>query len=105
MPASAGEVSPTRRDAQPSPGRVFIVALCGGADRPMAALGGRTCFESAATPQLDALARLGCSGLVEVIGPEIPPESDSGAMALLGYDPVVHYTGRGPLEGLGMDFW
>jgi 2,3-bisphosphoglycerate-independent phosphoglycerate mutase len=88
-----------------APGRVFIVALCGGADRPMAALGGRTCFETAATPHLDALARRGYSGLVEVIGPEIPPESDSGAMALLGYDPVVHYTGRGPLEGLGMGFW
>jgi 2,3-bisphosphoglycerate-independent phosphoglycerate mutase len=105
MRASAAEMSPARRDPPSSPGRVFIVALCGGADRPMAALGGRTCFESAATPHLDALARRGCSGLLEVIDPEIPPESDSGAMALLGYDPMVHYTGRGPLEGLGMDFW
>jgi len=82
-----------------------MVALCGGADRPIAALGGATPFEAAPTPHLDQLARSGQLGLIDVIGGGIPPESDSGAMALLGYDPMVHYTGRGPLEGLGMDFW
>jgi len=86
-------------------GRLFIVVLCGGADRPVAELGGLTPFEAAATPRLDALARRGSSAALEVIAPDVPPESDSGAMALLGYDPVTHYTGRGPLEGLGMDFW
>ncbi len=87
------------------PGRVVIVALCGGGDRPIGVLGGRTPFEAADTPHLDALARRGCSGLLEVISPEVPPESDSGTMALLGYDPLRYYTGRGPLEGLGMGFW
>jgi 2,3-bisphosphoglycerate-independent phosphoglycerate mutase len=86
-------------------GRIFVIALCGGADRPITALGGRTPFEAARTPELDALARRGRSGLLEVIGPDITPESDSGAMALLGYDPIRYYTGRGPLEGLGMGFW
>jgi 2,3-bisphosphoglycerate-independent phosphoglycerate mutase len=86
-------------------GRIFIVALCGGADRPVAALGGRTPFEAARTPHLDALARRGCCGLMRVISADVPPESDSGAMALLGYDPMRYYTGRGPLEGLGMGFW
>src|SRR3954447_24161153 len=89
----------------PRPGRVFVIALCGGGDRPSPVLGGRTAFEAAATPHLDALARAGTSGLLDVIGDGVPPESDSGAMALLGYDPLRHYTGRGPLEGLGMDFW
>jgi 2,3-bisphosphoglycerate-independent phosphoglycerate mutase len=86
-------------------GRTFIIALCGGADRPVAALGGRTPFEAARTPHLDALASRGRCGLLTVISAEVPPESDSGAMALLGYDPVQYYTGRGPLEGLGMGFW
>jgi 2,3-bisphosphoglycerate-independent phosphoglycerate mutase len=86
-------------------GRIFIIALCGGGDRPIAALGNRTPFEAASTPHLDALACAGRSGLLEIIAPDIPPESDSGAMALLGYDPLVFYTGRGPLEGLGMQFW
>ncbi|HEV2376568.1 MAG TPA: CMP-5'-phosphonoformate--3-phosphoglycerate phosphonoformyl transferase [Streptosporangiaceae bacterium] len=86
-------------------GRVVITALCGGADRPVPALAGRTPFEAAATPHLDALAQRGSSAALEVIAPDVPPESDSGAMALLGYDPVTYYTGRGPLEGLGMGFW
>jgi 2,3-bisphosphoglycerate-independent phosphoglycerate mutase len=87
------------------PERTFIVILCGGADRPIARLGSRTPFEAAATPHLDALARRGATGLLEVIDSATPPESDSGAMALLGYDPLALYTGRGPLEALGMDFW
>lgn len=82
-----------------------MLALCGGGDRPVTALGGRTPFEAASTPGLDDLAARGCSGLLEIISAEIPPESDSGAMALLGYDPIVHYTGRGPLEAYGNQFW
>lgn len=88
-----------------TPGRLFIVVLCGGADWPVSELGGLTPFEAAATPNLDKLARRGSSAALQVIAPDIPPESDSGAMALLGYDPMTYYTGRGPLEGLGMDFW
>ena len=86
-------------------GRIVMLALCGGADRPVAALGGRTPFLAAATPGLDRLAARGSTGLLEVIAEGIPPESDSGAMALLGYDPMVHYTGRGPLEAFGNGYW
>ena len=86
-------------------GRIFVLALCGGGDRPIGALGGRTPFEAADTPGLDRLANRGTTGLLTVIADEIPPESDSGAMALLGYDPLVHYTGRGPLEGYGNRYW
>ncbi|MFF4031277.1 CMP-5'-phosphonoformate--3-phosphoglycerate phosphonoformyl transferase [Streptomyces sviceus] len=86
-------------------GKVYVLALCGGADRPTEALGDRTPFEAAHTPHLDALAARGASALIEVIGSDIPPESDSGAMALLGYDPLLHYTGRGPLEGYGGGYW
>jgi 2,3-bisphosphoglycerate-independent phosphoglycerate mutase len=85
--------------------RTYVIALCGGGDRPIASLGGQTPFEAADTPNLDAMARGGTLGLVTVIADDITPESDSGAMALLGYDPLVYYTGRGPLEGLGMGFW
>jgi 2,3-bisphosphoglycerate-independent phosphoglycerate mutase len=85
--------------------KLYVIALCGGGDRPIAKLQGRTPFEAAETPNLDALALAGRCGLLDIIGDGIPPESDSGAMALLGYDPLTYYTGRGPLEGLGMDFW
>lgn len=82
-------------------GKIYIVALCGAADDPECGL---TPLERADTPHLDAMAAQGVTGLLDVVGKSIPPESDSGAMALLGYDPLVHYTGRGPLEGLGADF-
>ncbi|GAA2284283.1 alkaline phosphatase family protein [Nonomuraea roseoviolacea subsp. roseoviolacea] len=86
-------------------GKLYLIALCGGADRPSEALGGRTPFEAAPTPHLDRLATEGRNGLLEVIADGVPPESDSGAMALLGYDPAVYYTGRGPLEGYGNRYW
>ena len=43
------------------------------------------------------------SGLVELIGPGIAPESDAGVLALLGYDPANDSPGRGVLEALGVD--
>lgn len=85
-------------------GKIYIASMCGAADRAIAKLGGRTPLEHAATPNLDALARQGAQGLLEVIDGGICPESDSGAMALLSYDPLTYYTGRGPLEGLGTGF-
>lgn len=86
-------------------GKIVVTILCGAGDRPIERLGGRTPLEAADTPHLDDLARRGASARIDVIGAEVTPESDSGAMALLGYDPLVHYTGRGALEGLGMGFW
>lgn len=85
-------------------GKVYVTILCGAGDRPIERLGGRTPLEFAHTPHLDELARRGASAQLTVIDETITPESDSGAMALLGYDPLVHYTGRGALEGLGMGF-
>jgi 2,3-bisphosphoglycerate-independent phosphoglycerate mutase len=81
--------------------KIYLIALCGAADRPG---DGPTPLERARTPHLDALAARGANGLLTVIDADTPPESDSGGLGLLGYDPVVHYAGRGPLEGFGMGF-
>src|SRR5581483_4427648 len=86
-------------------GKVYVTILCGAGDRPIARLEDRTPLEYAATPNLDRAARNGVLGTVQVIDTEIVPESDSGAMAILGYDPLEHYTGRGALESLGMGYW
>jgi 2,3-bisphosphoglycerate-independent phosphoglycerate mutase len=83
---------------------VYVVILCGAADRPSAELDGKTPLEAASTPTLDALARNGQQSLIRIIDERICPESDSGAMALLGYDPLRHYAGRGALEALGLGF-
>lgn len=81
---------------------LFLVIVDGAADRFIAEIGG-TPWEVAKTPALDGLVQRGTVGLVDVI-PGIAPESDSGCMALLGFDPRKYYTGRGPLEGLGAGF-
>jgi 2,3-bisphosphoglycerate-independent phosphoglycerate mutase len=85
-------------------GKIFVTILCGAGDWPIDRLGGRTPLEFASVPTLDALARRGALCHLTVIDDRITPESDSGAMALLGYDPLVYYTGRGALEGLGLGF-
>ncbi|MEU8404373.1 CMP-5'-phosphonoformate--3-phosphoglycerate phosphonoformyl transferase [Nonomuraea sp. NPDC048892] len=83
-------------------GKIFLIVLDGAADRPVTMLGGKTPMEAARTDTLDALAARSQQSMITVIGEGIWPESDSGAMALLSYDPLVHYTGRGPLEGFGL---
>jgi 2,3-bisphosphoglycerate-independent phosphoglycerate mutase len=74
----------------------------GMADDPLEELNGRTPLEAARTPNMDALAAKGTVGLVSVTPPGMYPGSDSANMALLGYDPVEHYSGRGPVEATAM---
>lgn len=81
--------------------RICYVILDGLGDDPLAALGGRTPLEAAATPHLDRLASSGRNGYVTTVGEGVAPESDIAVLAILGYDPHEHHTGRGPLEALG----
>lgn len=73
-------------------GMADVPALCGHGITPMRA---------ARTPVLDSMARHCVAGLCHVIPPALPPDSDVGNMALLGYDPASLYCGRAPLEALG----
>ncbi|MGH2785627.1 MAG: 2,3-bisphosphoglycerate-independent phosphoglycerate mutase [Actinomycetota bacterium] len=61
-------------------------------------------LEEAATPNLDALAADGITGLVEPVGPGITPGSGPGHLALFGYDPEVFELGRGALSAAGLEF-
>lgn len=84
--------------------KTYIIIVDGGADRPIKELNYKTPFEYADTPNLNFLAKQGVQGGLYILNEELPPESDNGIMALLSYDPLKFYTGRGPLEGLGLDF-
>jgi 2,3-bisphosphoglycerate-independent phosphoglycerate mutase len=81
--------------------RVVLVVADGVGDRPLRALNGKTPLEAARTPTLDRLATNGATGLLHVIAPGVPPGSDTGHLALFGYDPYNCYAGRGAFEALG----
>ena len=84
--------------------KIYFVVLDGAADRKIGELGDKTPLEYARTPVLDRLAQNGCQSLITVIDENIAPESDSGTMALLSYNPQIYYPGRGTLEGSGAGF-
>ncbi len=74
----------------------------GCADAPVAALGGRTPLEVASMPTLARLAARGEVGRAAVIPEGLPPGSDVGNMAILGYDPAQYHTGRAPIEAAAL---
>lgn len=78
-----------------------MIILDGAADRKNKELENMTPLEFAKTPVLDTLAKKGRQSMIDIIGGNITPESDSGTLALLSYDPKKYYPGRGTLEGIG----
>lgn len=82
--------------------KAIVLVADGAADHPVPSLGGRTPLEAARTPNLDALARRSCFGLLRTIPEGLPADSAVANLAVLGYDPRVAYTGRGVLEALSL---
>ena len=78
--------------------KYVVIIPDGAADAPQASLGGRTPFQAARTPALDALAARGRVGLTNHVPDSLHPGSEVACMSLLGYDPLVFFTGRAPLE-------
>lgn len=84
------------------PLKIILVIGDGMGDRPIKELDNKTALEVANTPNLDTLAEKGITGIMDIISPGIPPGSAPAHLALLGYDPVKNYTGRGAFEAIGM---
>ncbi|MBE6770069.1 MAG: cofactor-independent phosphoglycerate mutase [Ruminococcaceae bacterium] len=77
----------------------YLVVLCDGmADERNKLLGGKTPMECAKKPNIDALARVGVCGLCKTVADGLKPGSDVANLSVMGYDPLVCYTGRSPLE-------
>jgi 2,3-bisphosphoglycerate-independent phosphoglycerate mutase len=84
--------------------KAMLIVMDGLGDRPLKELGNRTPLEAARTPNLDALAARGITGMMNSIGIGQRPGSDTSHLAIMGYDIERYYTGRGTIEvsGLGM---
>jgi 2,3-bisphosphoglycerate-independent phosphoglycerate mutase len=82
--------------------KYVIVIPDGCADEPQASLGGKTPLQAARTPNMDRIARSGQVGRTDNVPPGLTPASDVATLSLFGYDPLVVYTGRAPLETAAM---
>jgi 2,3-bisphosphoglycerate-independent phosphoglycerate mutase len=78
--------------------KFILVVGDGMADYPIAELGNKTPLEAAYKPNMDSIAAQGQSGLIKNIPDELSPGSDVAICSVLGYDPRIYCTGRGPLE-------
>lgn len=82
--------------------KYIIIVGDGMADYPIPELGNRTPLQYANTFNMDMIAKKGISGTVKTIPEDLPPGSDVANLSVIGYDPKIYYTGRGPLEAGSM---
>jgi len=81
----------------------YVILIGDGmADYPLPERGNKTALQIASTPNLDFIAMAGICGLVQTIPEGMNAGSDIAILSILGYDPARYYTGRGPIEAMGM---
>ncbi|XP_057816147.1 uncharacterized protein LOC131029611 isoform X1 [Cryptomeria japonica] len=81
--------------------RLALILVDGIGDVAIPSLGFLTPLQAARTPNLDAMACAGVSGLMDPVEPGLSCGSDTAHLSLLGYDPRVYYRGRGAFESMG----
>ena len=82
--------------------RYIIVLGDGMADRPVPELSGKTPLEAAYKPNMDRLCEEGQLGRMRTLYDDLPLGSDVANLSVLGFDPHLYYTGRSPIEALGL---
>jgi 2,3-bisphosphoglycerate-independent phosphoglycerate mutase len=91
------------RQAEQTSSRILFLVIDGLGDLPRYG-DGLTPLAAAKKPNLDLLARDGCCGRFDPVGPGITPGSGPGHLGLFGYDPTEYEIGRGVLSAVGIDF-
>jgi len=82
--------------------KYLIILGDGMADEPITSLGNKTCLQAANKPNIDKIAALGRSGLLDTIPEGFAPGSEIANMSVLGYDVDKVFEGRGSLEAASM---
>lgn len=81
----------------------YVVFVPDGAcDYPIDELDKKTPLEAAKIPIMNSIAAGGKVGITNTIPKGFAPASDVANLSILGYDPSVYYSGRGPLEAANM---
>ena len=78
--------------------KYLLIIGDGMSDYPVPELGNKTPLQVAHKPNMDMIAAKGRSGLLKTVPDEVKPGSETAILSLLGYDPRLYCTGRGPLE-------
>ncbi len=78
--------------------KYIIVVMDGAADLPIKELNNKTPLQVAKKPNIDYLAKIGCTGMLKTIPDNFISDSGVANLSILGYDPEKVYTGRGVLE-------
>ncbi|MGA1794458.1 MAG: cofactor-independent phosphoglycerate mutase [bacterium] len=78
--------------------RYVVIVPDGMGDYPIPELGWKTILQSARTPNMDLIASRGLIGTVRTVPSGFQAGSDVANLSALGFDPVIYYTGRAPLE-------
>ena len=86
--------------------KYVLIIPDGAADEPQVAADGLPPLQVARTPAMDEIVRRGVIGRADHVPEKLPSGSDVGMMSLMGYDPLVHHTGRAPIEAAaqGIEF-
>lgn len=78
--------------------KYLLIVGDGMADYPIPELGNKTPLQVAHKPNMDNIAAKGRNGLIKNVPDDMNPGSETAILSLLGYDPHIYCTGRGPLE-------
>ena len=82
--------------------KYFVMLGDGMADSPIPELSGKTPLAVAKNPTMDYIAENGELGLTNTLFEGMPTGSDIANLCVFGYDPKKYYTGRSPVEALGL---
>lgn len=82
--------------------KYFVMLGDGMADRPIPGLSGKTPLGAANKPTMDYISENGELGLTNTLFEGMPTGSDIANLCVFGYDPKKYYTGRSPIEALGL---
>ena len=78
--------------------KYLLILGDGMADHPISKLNDKTPLQVANKPNMDKITAKGVSGLLKTIPEGLTPGSGTAILSVLGYDPRICYTGRGPFE-------